>query len=136
MAKLSDLISTLADAVDMPETTVGAYARRLRKAGKLSTGGRGFGGAEMTPRDAANLLIAVMSGSPTYAVERVSAYGALTCASVELGEASATLFRSLGLPLGHTFSSMIGTLISKSGEFPIMESIHRDLVEDGLTPEL
>jgi hypothetical protein len=61
MAKLSDLIPTLAKVLPMPEQTVAIYARLLRQGRLLSTGGRGPGGAKMTPEDCARLLIAVMA---------------------------------------------------------------------------
>lgn len=61
MAKLSDLIPTLAKVLPMPEQTIAIYARLLRQARLLSTGGRGPGGARMTPEDCARLLIAVMA---------------------------------------------------------------------------
>jgi hypothetical protein len=61
MAKLSDLIPTLAKVLPMPEQTVAIYARLLRQARLLSTGGRGPGGAQMIPEDCARLLIAIMA---------------------------------------------------------------------------
>lgn len=60
MAKLSQLVPVVAQALGVPEPTVALYARTLRDAGMISTGGRGPGGAEMTNADAANLLIAVV----------------------------------------------------------------------------
>jgi len=61
MAKLSDLIPTLAQVLPMPEQTVAMYARHLREARLLSTGGRGLGAAKMTATDCARLLIAIMA---------------------------------------------------------------------------
>lgn len=61
MAKLSDLIPTLAQVLPMPEQTVAMYARHLREARLLSTGGRGPGAAKMTATDCARLLIAIMA---------------------------------------------------------------------------
>ncbi len=60
MAKLSDLIPATASVLGVPEKTVAIYARHLREARLITTGGRGPGGADMTPRDCANLLIAIM----------------------------------------------------------------------------
>ncbi len=60
MAKLSTLIPICAHVMDLPDRTVAIYARYLREGRLISTGGRGPGGADMTPRDCANLLIAIM----------------------------------------------------------------------------
>lgn len=60
MAKLSDLVPALANVLQLPERTVAVYARFLREARLLSTGGRGPGAANMTPDDCARLLIAIM----------------------------------------------------------------------------
>lgn len=61
MAKLSDLIPTLAQVLPMPEQTVAVIARALRKERLISTGGRGPGAADMTPEDCARLLLAIMA---------------------------------------------------------------------------
>ena len=61
MAKLSDLIPTLAQVLPMPEQTVAMYARHLREAKLISSGGRGPGAAQMTATDCARLLIAIMA---------------------------------------------------------------------------
>ena len=60
MAKLSDLIPRTAAVLGLPESSVALYGRYLREARMISTGGRGPGGAEMTPQDCANLLMALM----------------------------------------------------------------------------
>lgn len=60
MAKLSDLIPATAKVLGIPENTVALYARHLREARLITTGGRGPGGAEMKPEDCANLLLALM----------------------------------------------------------------------------
>ena len=61
MAKLSDLIPTLAQVLPMPEQTVSVIARALRKERLISTGGRGPGAADMTPEDCCRLLLAIMA---------------------------------------------------------------------------
>lgn len=61
MAKLSDLIPTLAQVLPMPEQTVAVIARALRQERLISTGGRGPGAADMTPEDCARLLLAIMA---------------------------------------------------------------------------
>ena len=78
MAKLSALIPAVASSLGIPEKTVAIYARHLRKARLLSTGGRGPGGAEMTPADCANLLIAILAADyAKNAAETVLRYRAL-----------------------------------------------------------
>jgi hypothetical protein len=78
MAKLVELIPVLSqqfDKRDYPEKTVGVFARHLRMARLLSTGGRGRGGAEMTPTDATNMILAMTSGLPSQdAAEAVNTY--------------------------------------------------------------
>jgi hypothetical protein len=59
MATLQDLVTVLSWATAVPEATVFAYGRFAREAGLISQGGRGRGGARMTVRDAANLVIAL-----------------------------------------------------------------------------
>lgn len=61
MAKLSDLIPTVAQVLPMPEQTVSVIARALRKERLISTGGRGPGAADMTSEDCARLLLAIMA---------------------------------------------------------------------------
>lgn len=61
MAKLSELIPALAQVLPMPEKTVAMYARQLREARLISTGGRGPGAAQMTATDCARILIAIMA---------------------------------------------------------------------------
>jgi hypothetical protein len=60
--KLAVLSPTLAQTLGMPKPTVNVLAMTLRKAGLISSGGRGRGGAEMTPTDVTNLLLAAMGG--------------------------------------------------------------------------
>jgi hypothetical protein len=61
MAKLSDLVLRTSRVTGIPTPTVREVARRLREAGFISTGKGGrYGGAHMTPRDAAGLLTALL----------------------------------------------------------------------------
>lgn len=61
MAKLPRLIETVANNSGIPQPTVSLTARHVREAGMISSGGRGPGGAEMTPTDATNLLIGTVA---------------------------------------------------------------------------
>jgi hypothetical protein len=59
MARLSDLVEAVAHAEGMDAATVALFARTVREAGLIRTGGRGLSAAKMNVSDAANLLIAV-----------------------------------------------------------------------------
>lgn len=68
----------IADALTKPLSTVTDYARRLKEAGLLSTGARGRHAPEMTPLDAARLVLAILTtDSPAQCVERVQRFGPL-----------------------------------------------------------
>ena len=58
--KLSTLVLRFADALNVPVPVVRGYARALREAGMISTGGRGPGGEEMTEGDFFHLFIGLM----------------------------------------------------------------------------
>jgi hypothetical protein len=61
MAKLSDLVLCTSGVTGVPVATVREISRRLREAGLISTGSGGrYGGADMTPEDATNLLTALL----------------------------------------------------------------------------
>jgi hypothetical protein len=87
MAKLSELIpnlSRLFDSRDFPEKTVAVFARHLRLARLLSTSGRGLGGANMTPADCTNMILAMASGLPAKdAAEAVDIYRAVKPSHIE-----------------------------------------------------
>lgn len=63
MIKLSNLIQTVASVTDFPENSVKLAARTLREDGLITSTGRGFGGADMLPKDASNLLIGLMAST-------------------------------------------------------------------------
>jgi hypothetical protein len=61
MAKLSDLVSRSSEVTGVPIATVREISRRLREGELIRTGKGGrYGGADMTPRDAASLLTALL----------------------------------------------------------------------------
>jgi hypothetical protein len=59
MATLSELVEAVAEVEGMDPSTVALFARTVREAGLIRTGGRGLSAAQMSCVDAANLLIAV-----------------------------------------------------------------------------
>ena len=77
MAGPPDLLKVVADAVGIPVPTLVVYDRALLEAGLRSKHGRGRAAANVTPRDAANLLIAIMA-SPMVkdSVQSVERYAA------------------------------------------------------------
>jgi hypothetical protein len=61
MAKLSDLVLRTSEVTGVPVATVREISRRLREGGLIGTGKGGrYGGADMTPSDAASLLTALL----------------------------------------------------------------------------
>jgi hypothetical protein len=76
MARLSDLVQTVADATGETAASVTVIARFLREAGLIATGGRGPSAARMTAPDLASLLLAVTAlGDSTKAGETVARVG-------------------------------------------------------------
>jgi len=66
----------MAGTLTMPVNTVTDYARRLKEAGLLSTAPRGSPAPDMTPMDAARLVLAVLSSDQAaQCVERVRRFG-------------------------------------------------------------
>ena len=59
MATLSSLVETVARVEALDPSTVALFAREIRQAGLIKTGGRGNSAARMDFEDATNLLIAV-----------------------------------------------------------------------------
>jgi len=71
MAKLSELVLRTSEVTGIPAATVREVSRRLREEGLIQTGKGGrYGGADMTPKDAASLLTGLMivkASSPSFA---------------------------------------------------------------------
>lgn len=113
MAKLSEVIPALADALGLPETTVEAYAKVLRKAGLLTTGGRGTAAPDQTPHDCARLLVSVLGWTPTNAVEFVTEYGGLLASDLTAPRDHLLHFSSLlRLDFPHTLIDGVAALIA------------------------
>jgi hypothetical protein len=66
MARLSELVTAVAEVLKVKEGTLIKLAQYLREAGLIAQKGRGTGAAHMSPRDATNLVLGVMTtGSRT-----------------------------------------------------------------------
>jgi hypothetical protein len=129
MATPGQLVHTVARALSIPEATVVQHDRNLAVAGFRTKGGRGPSAAQVTSRDAANLLIAIGGAPISGASVKESSK---TCEryrplqSYGLGNKRGTFFRlkqqlpTLGmLPDKHSFGDAIATLVDTvaAGEF-------------------
>jgi hypothetical protein len=86
MALLSELVKAVAKVEGADEVSVGTFARAAREARLISQKGRGRGAAQMTSRDAANLLIAFNGSAQAKDVrKRVPKLRALPVASSNAG---------------------------------------------------
>jgi len=102
-----ELVKTVAQVMGLPEATIVVHDRNLVVAGLRSKHGRGRGAAQVTARDAANLLTAILaSGQVKDSVQSVARYGETR----PLRRASSkALFRDIGiaelaaLPGSHSF---------------------------------
>lgn len=135
MAKLSDLMPALSKVTGMPVTSVEAYARRIRQAGKLSSGGRGLGAADMSPKDCANLLIAVMARTPTRAVDALKKFGSMTSGDHEPGDRGKPLYDAFDLKPGHTFAEAMTNLVNAAQLSAIDKHLENAFVSRKLIPE-
>lgn len=78
MASPGTLVRGIAELLGMSHVYIGAFDRELAKQGLRTKHGRGSSAASMTPTDAANLLIAIMSGAQAKdSVEAVQRYAGL-----------------------------------------------------------
>ncbi len=85
MARLSELVKGVAKALHIEQRTVALAARYLREHGLISETGRGLGAAQMTPRDAANLVLALMASDAIKAAAlQTKAAGEAAFAAVEI----------------------------------------------------
>lgn len=89
MATSGQLVRAVARVTGIDDKSVAVRLRSLREAGKITVGGRGLSAAQMTPRDAAHLIVAIMGS---------------TLAS-EADEADERLFGLKGSPAPRTWTS-------------------------------
>lgn len=134
MATPRELVTTVAAALGAPEPTVIQLDRRLADAGLRSKLGRGPSAAKVTPRDAANLIIAAAISPPLAdAVEVVRTYASLPLAE-DIGKAALeggrkplsetkiwrlrdfSLPKVSDLPADHTFGDLLASVISSVAE--------------------
>ena len=78
MVKAAGFIEGMAEVMGLPVETVRFASRVLREQGLLTTGARGVNAPDMTPLDAARMLIwGLVSDRPADAAEAVRDFGAL-----------------------------------------------------------
>jgi hypothetical protein len=125
MASPGDLVRTLADVLGMSVASVTWHDRILHEANLRSKSGRGSGAARLTPRDAANLLTAILaSNQPKEAAEAVALYAA-TRPNPRLSSKKA--FASVGLteleklPSDHSFIDALEALVTSGIEGSLAE---------------
>jgi hypothetical protein len=118
MANPIDLAKGLAAGLGMPEAQIVVYDRYIRDAGLRSRKGRGRGAAQVTARDAANLVTAVLgTGEVKYAAHAVRRYSETRPQRRASGKA---LYGALGiselaaLPGEHSFVDALEALIASA----------------------
>lgn len=130
MTKLSELIMHCSNVLDIRDTTVREVARRLREADQIKTGGRGRGGADMSPEDGASLIMAFLGGSDII----LSPKTVRLCRQMALfqfeGDGKPDWGpmkpgRFLGLPKQHTFGDALARIleIAQKREWPFTQEL-------------
>jgi hypothetical protein len=124
MATPGQLVQVMADVLGISKATVIQYDRVLSENGLRSKSGRGKSAAQVTSRDAANLLMA-LAASPLFglsakdAVTNCEAYASMFTQPVS--QAWSKHFASFGLPTlsnlpeKHSFGEALSTLIDAAG---------------------
>ena len=125
MASPGDLVRTLADVLGMSVASVTWHDRILHEANLRSKSGRGSGAARLTPRDAANLLTAILaSNQPKEAAEAVALYAA-TRPNPHLSSKRAFSLVGLAeleeLPSDHSFIDALEALFTSGVEGSLAE---------------
>lgn len=134
MATPGQLVEAMAVSLGIPLATVIQYDRQLSESGFRSKRGRGASAAAVTPRDAANLLIAVAASplaGPTVkeAVRTCETYGSL---KVLQRASRVDRFPKFGLPTlanlpaGHSLREALSILIDLIGKGEIFQIPDRE----------
>jgi len=119
MVTIGQLTKATAHALRINEATATVFARNLRDAGLLTTGGRGPSAAQMTPRDVARLwlsFLAVDRSEPRRAVDGVLFYAGLPYAGIDRDSPrpkrnQLNFIRDFDLADEHTFEDALSRLI-------------------------
>lgn len=111
MATPGELVSIMAAVLGIPQATVVVHDRNLVSAGLRSKGGRGRGAAQVTARDAASLLAAILGSSQVRSsASTVSRLGKTQPLRTPKG------YRSMlgGLPSEHSFVDALEAMFSQA----------------------
>jgi hypothetical protein len=131
MGKLSEFIECGAVRMGYPRTVLESHVKPLRKANLITTGGRGTAAPDINAHDCARVILSLMAGSPTYAVEVVSMYGNLqNC----LGPHEANL-APFDLPSNHTLIDMIAALFQSAADGTLTDNLTKVFIAEGLFKE-
>ncbi len=133
MATPGQLVTTISEATGIAYGTVRSYDRFLAIGGLRSTSGRGIAAAQVTARDAAYLLVAILgSHEIREAAQTVERYGDAT----PMREAKAAMgYRASGihylerLPAIHSFPSAVEALIAQAHNALTADCEYPELVE-------
>ncbi|MFG1202223.1 hypothetical protein V5F29_07485 [Xanthobacter aminoxidans] len=130
MASPGDLVAAVAAVLGYPLVTISTYYRYLREAGLVTKGGRGPSAAQMSPRDAALLLLAVAaSDEAKTAAERTLAMGLIPLVDRSRGRGQETSLLSVfdDLPPSHTFADALTMLLDCAGQGSLQSAINAAL---------
>ena len=125
MATLERLVATIAKVEGVDLARVRAIARSLRECDLIATGGRGTSAAEMSEKDAANLLIAVnVADTAPTAAEMVEQYRRLRASSNTSSGYFGTELEKLlsGAGMGEMANSVRSLVRLAPGRSPLLSS--------------
>ena len=119
MVTIGQLTKATALALRISEATAAVFARNLRDAGLLTSGGRGPSAAQMTPRDVARLWLSFLTvdrSEPRRAVDGVLFYSGLPYVGIHRGSpkpkrGQLNFIRDFDLPQEHSFEDALTRLI-------------------------
>ncbi len=115
--KIGPFIDHIADVYRVNKKTVAVFARFLREAGLLTSGGRGCHAPHMQPIDAARMTIALLAtDKPARAVERVQQFAGLTALPEGEGYSPA-----LGIVEGATLEIVLTNLFSAEFSLSLLD---------------
>jgi len=124
MATPGQLVQVMANVLGISKATVVQYDRVLSEHGLRSKHGRGTSAAQVTSRDAANLLTAIAASSPLGlsakdAVEICKRFSALVSGGPARAKAEVSKLgfkRLVSLPDGHSFGKALAALVECGGQ--------------------
>jgi hypothetical protein len=138
MAKLRDLTAAVSEALDLPLNPVKEIARRIREAGLITTGTSGrYGGAAMTPKDVARLLVGITGSEEAKdSALTVSRFMATHHRGEAVGHAQEVPripeFEQLGE--GHNFVDAVEALVASAASGSLLSAFQKSWKTDELYP--